>query len=482
MLIGVTDPSHRGFNQEDDYGSNPVWYPLEDVVEMSRDTNPKWAPWTYELLQGIVSQHQERDYISTTMICGGCPRSSVLERKEEYIETLDRFYPAFRGTMVHAILEKAARPGSIAEARFHTTIDGTAFSCSPDLIEGGRMWDYKLCLDPTSKVLCADLVWREASTLIVGDEVIGFDDVERGSKFRTSTVLAAPTITCPKYEVTMVDGTTTTVSEGHRFYMHKKGGESPAWKAVETLHPGDQVQSFGPTWSSDAALGTLRPPRLLAHTGLRSIWEDRKVWGLPAAEVAEVRFLGIGPVIALSTSTKTFVADGLLGHNTESVPQYKSMWPSHLRQLQYNRFVVNNAEKWTMDGEPFDISIDPRSYKFGHLAIVYMGPKAPKIIETEVGQAYRRKDGEWAKNKQWVPFIASDEEVLNGHDKVNELKVGLLNRLDAMRTALDSYPVWPRGLEKFWKGPPSWQCPGPPWCRLPNCLAKRWPHSLKWER
>lgn len=299
------DPSYRETNN-DDYLQRPAWYTLEEVLQHSANADPKWSPYTYEIISGFVAQHQERDYISSTMVNGGCPRSSVLERKEDYIATLDSFYPAFMGTMIHAILEKYAREGSVAEYRFHTTIDGIPFSCSPDLIEGGRMWDYK---------------------------------------------------------------------------------------------------------------------------------------------------------------------------RTDSVPLFGDMWWSHSMQLQFNRYVVNHAERVTFEGKDVeDLPFNPRTYKFDKLNIVYLGPKGPKIITDETGVPYRKKDGEWARNKRKVPKILTDEEVLEG--KGYELR----RRINAMAVALDSYPKWPKGLEEYWIGPPSYKCPGSPFCKFPACLAKRFPDGLRWER
>lgn len=73
-------------------------------------------------------------------------------------------------------------------------------------------------------------------------------------------------------------------------------------------------------WDCLKLLGATRPVRLLPKAA--GIWEDRrgfnarkKVVG-DVATVLEVEKLGPGPVIALGTSTKTFIADGFLGHNS----------------------------------------------------------------------------------------------------------------------------------------------------------------------
>ena len=40
--------------------------------------------------------------------------------------------------------------------------------------------------------------------------------------------------------------------------------------------------------------------------------------------------------------------------------------------------------------------------------------------------------------------------------------------------------AWPEGAELLWGGEPGYECPGYPLCKLPNCLAKRYPTRLTW--
>lgn len=64
-------------------------------------------------------------------------------------------------------------------------------------------------------------------------------------------------------------------------------------------------------------LGMLRPKRLLQKAAY--CWEGQRTWsyrGKPA-EVLAVRSVGIRPVVAIQTSTRTFVAEGMLSHNCQ---------------------------------------------------------------------------------------------------------------------------------------------------------------------
>lgn len=145
-LVGVVDPSHSEMAR-DTMGRLPNWLPLDEALAAAED--PKWAPWTQVLLRGMFAEHQERDYISTSMLVSHCPRAEVLKRKFDYVDDLESMYVPFRGTMVHRTMELYAGPGDIAEQRFWTTIDGIEVSCSPDVITAeGTLYDYKVTDSP----------------------------------------------------------------------------------------------------------------------------------------------------------------------------------------------------------------------------------------------------------------------------------------------------------------------------------------------
>lgn len=142
-LKGFIDPSHDVL-EHNMAGTAPPWLTLPQLLERARHASPKWSHFNYELIKAIIGEHQERDYISTTMLTGSCPRSAVLERREDYVDDLAANWATLRGTFVHRTLEAAARPDAVAEGRFFTEIDGIEFSCSPDLTDGEYIWDYKV--------------------------------------------------------------------------------------------------------------------------------------------------------------------------------------------------------------------------------------------------------------------------------------------------------------------------------------------------
>lgn len=300
-LVGLIDPQHTE-RRADAAGRWPKWLPVKDALDQALAANPKWSPWTYELVAACIGEHQERGArLSVTALTGGCMRGNIIERKEDYIGALDGMYAAFRGTMMHKMLEAGQRPGSCAEWRFYTDIDGREISGSPDLITYDTVWDYK---------------------------------------------------------------------------------------------------------------------------------------------------------------------------TTENPPAYGYMWDDHLHQLQFNRFIFNNATKWDAPPgvDPKTIPLDPFNTRIQHVAIVYLGPKGPKVIEAQKSIKVPARNGGTKTVK--VPDIWDDAKVLDA----------LRPRVEAWDAAWRSYPKWPAGLENYpgWAGEPEWRCPGPPLCYLPNCMAKRWPNNLIW--
>lgn len=145
-LVGVIDPSHAEAKASTS-GRYPRWVSLDEALTKSAD--PKWAPWPKELLAAMFAEHQDRgDMVSSSAVVAWCPRAEVIARKEDYVGTLEDLYIPFRGTMVHRTMELYALPGSMAEYRFWSTLDGVRVSCSPDHLEPDVLSDYKVTDNP----------------------------------------------------------------------------------------------------------------------------------------------------------------------------------------------------------------------------------------------------------------------------------------------------------------------------------------------
>lgn len=148
-LVGIIDPSHYE-RAHAKAGRLPNWLTLDEALLLSQAPNPKWSPWTFELIQAALGEHQERGKrLSTTSLTAPCPRAEVLKRSVDYIGSLDDMYAALRGTMVHRTLETYTRLGAIAEGRFYTHIDDIEISGSPDLVTEDTVYDYKVPAEAT---------------------------------------------------------------------------------------------------------------------------------------------------------------------------------------------------------------------------------------------------------------------------------------------------------------------------------------------
>lgn len=63
-------------------------------------------------------------------------------------------------------------------------------------------------------------------------------------------------------------------------------------------------------------LGSVRPYRLLRHPRIERLWEGRSLQACGRATVKSVTTLGVREIVAMETDTHTYIADGLLGHNS----------------------------------------------------------------------------------------------------------------------------------------------------------------------
>lgn len=145
-LIGVVDPAHSEAKRRT-YGKEPPWLTLDQALKNAEDA--KYSPFTWELLNALFAEHQERgDLISSSALVSACPRSEIIARRTEYIAELRELYVPFRGTMVHRTMELYQHSEAIAEVRFYTTLRGIEVSCAPDLLTRTRLTDYKVTEQP----------------------------------------------------------------------------------------------------------------------------------------------------------------------------------------------------------------------------------------------------------------------------------------------------------------------------------------------
>ncbi len=126
------------------------------------------------------------------------------------------------------------------------------------------------------------------------------------------------------------DGCLNFTGSTSRLSWAQKAGR-PDIPYVEQLMAGRgfKTRTNGPTRSGCSAvhvagdwteqmrfLGTVQPQRLLRHPELNRLWEARSLQACGRATVQETAPLPDGPMVAMETSTRTYIADGLLTHNS----------------------------------------------------------------------------------------------------------------------------------------------------------------------
>ena len=120
----------------------------------------------------------------------------------------------------------------------------------------------KQCVSTDTLILCADLVWRKAGDLAVGDELVAFDEecqiqpgkrVSRGRQYRKSVVTSNAIREDDLLLVTTPRGRVRCNAEhpwlARRSNSHRGGG----WHWIETkdLTPGDEVLHVFDVWEVD---------------------------------------------------------------------------------------------------------------------------------------------------------------------------------------------------------------------------------------
>lgn len=130
------------------------------------------------------------------------------------------------------------------------------------------------CVAPETPVLCADLVWRAAGELAVGQEIVAFDaepaPAGRGvnaRSYRTATVQANLPATKPSYRLWTDDGPPIQASAEHPWLVWRAplrqrhwgdgmpgdphGREELGWVPTADLRVGDRLAFLGVPWERD---------------------------------------------------------------------------------------------------------------------------------------------------------------------------------------------------------------------------------------
>lgn len=113
------------------------------------------------------------------------------------------------------------------------------------------------------------------------------------------------------------------VADHVKFLLKDRNVSFTSWKAKPTrTSKKTHIKAIITTgmWASLRFLGEVRPVRLLEKAGF--IWENRRSWGginVGSAVVSTIERVGTQKLRAISTSTKTYFANGFFSHNCLSL-------------------------------------------------------------------------------------------------------------------------------------------------------------------
>lgn len=133
--------------------------------------------------------------------------------------------------------------------------------CDMIYVEHGAGQTY--CLAPETRVLTAGLRWKPIGELLVGEELVAFDEHrggERVRQWRSATVLESRRLRLPCYEITFEDGTKVTASAEHKWL--KRNRETAEWITTANLQSiasrgkqATKVLKVADTWEEDTSWG-----------------------------------------------------------------------------------------------------------------------------------------------------------------------------------------------------------------------------------
>lgn len=111
-----------------------------------------------------------------------------------------------------------------------------------------------MCVDPSTRVLTADLRWVAIDSLDLGAEVVSVDEHHPGGKgaarkMRTAVVEAKRDVFAQAYEITLSDGRTLTATGEHRFLYRTETQDSTQWRTVSKMRVGGHIRYITRPWA-----------------------------------------------------------------------------------------------------------------------------------------------------------------------------------------------------------------------------------------
>jgi len=119
-------------------------------------------------------------------------------------------------------------------------------------------WDFPYCVSPNTKVLTADLQWKQIGDLHIGQKLAAFDeervDGRRSRRWQEATITGNALIRLPCYQIGLEDGTRLISSHAHKWLVFRNGVSE--WVETQNLRGDATLPSslcqIADVWKTDA--------------------------------------------------------------------------------------------------------------------------------------------------------------------------------------------------------------------------------------
>lgn len=185
--------------------------------------------------------------------------------------------------------------------------------------DGGDVLVGYHCVASHTKVLTADLIWKQAKDLFIGEKIISLDehrsDFKKTRKIRVGEVLDNYTSYAKCFDV-VADKGIITVTENHPFLARTNRKKGYEWLKLTELDKGAEIKFLTRQRLINMWTSSLDKVEVGTKDNNHAVIEDI----LPAGEVE---------ISNLTTDPPTFISNGFISHNTPYAhrlhehPEYK---------------------------------------------------------------------------------------------------------------------------------------------------------------
>lgn len=168
------------------------------------------------------------------------------------------------------------------------------------------------CLSPQTKILLSNLEWINLDEIAIGQEIVSVEEsptVHKGSlrRMKVAVVEGKREVFEPAFKLKMSNDKELIATAQHRFLSRIKGDFPIEWRSVGEIVVGDEIKILSLTCNNRKS-----------DWWVEKFLPDNNSW----AKVIAIEPLGTQRMIDLQTSTKTFIANGYVSHNSTAVTGY----------------------------------------------------------------------------------------------------------------------------------------------------------------